>query len=608
MPSPIDECEPESIEGANAIAHTDPPDSDSELARLVDVATLQRMQDRLAALCKTSLVLCRNDGTLITNPSWGGPFVRMLATSDLGRVAFANLIRTLARDPAGSVASICFEDVTLHATPITHNERRLAIMIIGTRPRTKLEPDTIRALADEFAVDQAALTEAADSVEPWTPDMRKATYAYAESFAETIAALYGQAEKIQRQVADLRVVCELAAALTGTGDLQAILDQTAVRIVEAMSVKACGIRLLDEESGELVISAVHNLSPEYLGKGPVILADNEIDRRAFAGETIAIEDVPNDPRIRYPDNARREGIVSGLCVPMTHRGKTIGVVRVYTAERHTFSDDEKSLLRAIATQAAAALINQRLTEERAATQRFQQQLRQAAEIQRCMLPTDPPTHPTLAFGAAYSATLELGGDAYDFIEFPDASIGVFVADVVGKGLPAALMMASVRSALLSHATFTADVSEVIARVNRHMCRETLVGEFATMFYGVFSSGGRRLSYCSAGHEPTLLLRDGVFSELSAGGLVLGIDPAAKYDYGVQELRQGDIVVLTTDGVAEAMNFQGEPYGRQRLRESILRHRALDASQHAGQILWDVRRFVGLADQSDDITVVAVTAC
>lgn len=606
----------------------DPDPSDARQTRApapltdrVPVDALQEMQDRFAALGGTSLCICTVDGAPITTPSWGSRFSALIATSPKGKNAFHQSLKTFARDIAADVASVCHPGTTLYAAPIVHNQHRLAIMVVGTRPTGPPTADGVRDIAQRFDLSAHDLIDAARRVEPWTGDVQRATYAFAESLARTIATLYAQADEIRRQLGDLQTVHELTQALSGTGDVQDGLNLTTRRVVEVMAVKACGIRLLDEETGELVITAVENLSDAYLNKGPVMLGDNEIDRRAFDGETVYIDDTRTDPRIRYPADARREGLVSGLCVPMTHRGQTVGVLRVYTDHHYRFTPDETALLRSLASQAASAIINARLRDKQRADERFKAQVRYAGEIQRRMLPASPPDHPALAFGCAYAPTRLVGGDGYDFIELPDGRVGMCIVDVVGKGLPAALMLASVRSALRAEANCGHDTAGVMARVNRHMCRDTLIGEFATLVYGVFSRDGRRFTYCNAGHDPPLLVRDRAITPhttggpvpdgaaditaCTAGGMVIGIDPDTPYNEHTVDLARGDCLVLTTDGVTEALNFQDEAYGAARLRDSIHRHRNLDADHFAAQLLWDVRRFAGLAEQSDDITIVVV---
>jgi len=138
-----------------------------------------------------------------------------------------------------------------------------------------------------------------------------------------------------------------------------------------------------------------------------------------------------------------------------------------------------------------------------------------------------------------------------------------------------------------------------------MVHDSPISDFATLAYGVFSPDGRNFAYTNAGHLPPLLLRGERFSELNAGGLAIGIQPDEIYEQDSIALRSGDLIVMVTDGVTEAMDFQDENFGRDRLLSSIWRHRRLEAQQLAGQVLWDVRRFVGLAEQSDDITIVVI---
>jgi sigma-B regulation protein RsbU (phosphoserine phosphatase) len=581
---------------------------DTPLMRLLSFRTLQKLQDRFSALGKITVCICTVQGDPITAPSWGSRYSELIGTSDLGRTAFAEAVRTCAGSTKKRTPVTCHDGMTLHATPIMHDDGALAVIVVGTRAPVLPPPEEIRAVAKKYGADAATLTGCAGQIDPYSGGEPDAISRFADVLADTIATLYAQALRIERQLADLAAVHGLAELLTGTRDLQEILDITVKRVVELMGAKACAIRLLDPETSELVIEAAHNLSEEYLRKGPVILQDGTIDATAFAGRTVYTPDVRSDSRTRYPEEARREGLVSGLSVPLTYRGQTIGVIRVYMAKRYEFSESEQSLLKSVSSQAAAAIITARLWKEHAEAERFERQVEAAAEIQRRMLPAHVPQHPRLQFGCVYDPTLLVGGDFYDFIELSKGRIGVCIADVVGKGLPAALLMASVRAALRSYAPRTPDVEGVVARVNRDMFRDTLSSEFATLVYGVFSADGNTFAYCNAGHNPPLLFRDDRFTELTVGGLVIGVQPAETFQPAAVPLKPDDTLVMVTDGVTEAMDFEGRSYGRDRLLSSIRRHQALDAQQLAQQLLWDVRRFAGLAEQSDDITIVVVKVC
>lgn len=587
----------------------DPPATyrgDTTLTGLVSVDTLQRLQDRFADLGKVTVCICTVDGDPITRPTWGSLYSELIGTSPRGAEAFRKVMRNCAERSDARMALTCHEGMMVRAASIVRGGHVLALIVLGTRTEIPL-PDRIRTVAAGYDIDPDELLHVAASIDPYQGGAPEAIKRFADVLGDTIATLYGQALRIKRQLADLQVVYGFAGLLASARDLQEIFDVTVRRVVEVLPVKACGMRLLNEETGELVIKAVHNLSERYLRKGPVMLADSPIDGRAFAGETVYIEDVPGDPGVRYPEDARREGLVSGLSVPMTYRGDTIGVIRVYTGQRYVFSEAEETLLRSIGSQAAAAIVNGRLHEERHAAERFHRQVQAAGQIQRRMLPTTLPKHAELEFGCVYQPTLLVGGDFYDFIELPKGNLGVCIADVVGKGLPAALMMASVRSALRARAALVYDLKLVIADVNRHLYHDTLISEFATVFYGVFTPDGRSFTYCNAGHTAPLLFRDDQFIELTTGGLVIGVSPEATYRHEVLAIHPGDVLVMTTDGVTEAMDFQGAAYGQERLRSSIRRHHSLEAQLLASQILWDVRRFAGLVEQSDDISVVAVKA-
>ena len=577
----------------------------AELTVPLSVDTLQRLQDRFAALGRVTVCICTVEGTPITRPTWGSRYSQLVGTSPRGRDAFAQAMRAVAADPTAKVPSICHEGLNLYRTVIEHDDRAWAIIVVGTRPVTTPDRRTVKHTALRYALEFDELWDAATRIDRALPGTPDAIHRFADVLGETIATMYAQAVQIERQLADLHAVHGLAELLSGTLHLQEILDVTVRRVTELLAMKACAIRLLNPNTGELTIKAVHNLSEEYLRKGPVVISENAIDAAAFAGESVYIEDTRSDPRIRYPENAKREGIISGLCVPMTYRGVTIGVMRVYADRVYRFTESEQSLLRSIASQAAAAIINSRLRHEHAEAERVRRQVEAAGAIQQRMLPEKPPTHARLSFGCVYDPTLALGGDFYDFLRRPDGRVVVCIADVVGKGLPAALLMASIRATIHGYADQSEDVAWIMSRVNRRMYDDTLVSEFATVVLGELTTEGDAFTYCNAGHPPPYLLRGDDIIELTAGGLVVGVDPDAPYARDTMRLERHDILVMVTDGVMEAIAFDGTAYGRNRLIASVRKHRALDAPQLAAQLLWDLRRFVGLAEQTDDITIVVI---
>lgn len=575
------------------------------LTSLVNITTLQHLQDRFAALGRMSVCICTTEGEPITRPMWGSRYSELIGTSPLGRQIFFDAVRACLRDPNPEAEQKCLDGMCVHVVPIQRGDQLIASLAVATRRHNPPREDIVRQLAAKYVVDVEELLAAAVRLNPWRGGTPEAIHRFADVLAHIISTLYGQAERINRQLADLQTVHSLAELLSGTVELQDILNRIVQRVAEVMAVKACAIRLHNPQTDELVIKAVHNLSEEYLRKGPVLLRNSSIDSAAFAGQTVYIENAATDPRMRYPDNARREGIVSGLCVPLTYRGQTVGVLRVYTDRLYRFAVAEESLLRSIASQSAAAIVHARLYDERAQAERVQRQVNAAAQIQRRMLPASPPSHPTLSLGCVYDPTLEVGGDFYDFLPFPDGRLGVCIADVMGKGLPAAMLMSSIRACLRARAGSTGDPAITLQHVNVQMHADTLVNEFATLVYGVFSPDGRLLTYSNAGHPPPLLLRGERFIELTEGGLAIGVEADERFEQAAVRLENSDALIMVTDGVMDALDFHGNAFGKERLLASIWKHRHLAAGALARQILWDVRRFAGLADQSDDITIVVI---
>ncbi|MDY6913025.1 MAG: SpoIIE family protein phosphatase, partial [Planctomycetota bacterium] len=422
--------------------------------------------------------------------------------------------------------------------------------------------------------------------------------------AGVIARMYDREKQLRTRVEELATLYRLTAGFTDQHDLQNVLDMVAQTVTDVLDAMACSIRMLSDDGNELLIKAVANLSPEYLEKGPILVADSSIDRQVLeTGEVVYIADEQSDPRVLYKTEARQEGIVSALCAPLMYKGRPEGVIHVYTAEPHEFDWFEVSLLRVICAQAAAAIVNARLYTEAVKAATMRRELNLAGEVQRRMIPAEPPKYPSLDIATIYVPCFQLGGDFYDFLELPPDNLGLAVCDVVGKGVRASLLMASIRASLRAHAANVYDMSHVLAKVNRDLCDDTLLGDFATLFYGVIEVNTLRFTYANAGHMPPLLFRGGKVCHLTTGGGVLGIDLESHWRHEVMTFNKGDVLLAFTDGLVEAMNFHDEQFGRQRIEAAALTAIGQDCSAEAiaKHVLWEMRRFAGLQKRLDDIT-------
>ena len=420
-------------------------------------------------------------------------------------------------------------------------------------------------------------------------------------------------DQLSHRIAELRAVYQVSTALSGIGDLESIFQCALRLVIEVMDVKAGSIRLFNPATDELILRSSVNLSEKYFAKGAIFAHESELDTRSLAGEVVYVRDLALDERIRFPDLVQDEGLRSFLSTGLIFRGKPVGVMRLYTGEVRGFSEFDRNLFRAAAQQAATAIANARLIEEQRHARDVKRQVDLASAVQRRMLPQRMPGLAGLDVAARCIPSLELGGDFYDFIDL-GRNLGISLGDVVGKGVPAALLMSSVRASLRAHATDIYDINEIMTRTNRALVDDTQEHEFATVWYGVIDITSMRLTYTSAGHDPPFVFRpamrhspDESFHDLRAGGPVLGIDRTATYEKGLFDLMPGDILVVYSDGLTDAQTFDRQRYGRERLHRAVAE--SFDLSQDVtaslvlNHILWDVRRFVGLNPQYDDITLV-----
>jgi len=410
--------------------------------------------------------------------------------------------------------------------------------------------------------------------------------------------------QLRHQVKQLDTLFQLSTMLSAHRDLQQVLDTAAKSAAKVMNVKAASIRLLDDSGKELLIKAVYNLSQQYLDKGPILFGQSDLYRCTLEGQIMYVQDMATDPRVLYPQDAKREGLVSILSAPMIYQNRPIGVIRLYTARCRKFTESEVNLLRAIAQLLATAIENAQLDDVRREHRQIQRQLRMAADVQRRMLPATMPILNPFDISARYEPSFELGGDFYDFIRL-DGRLGVAMGDVVGKGIAASLLMASTRAALRAYAQDIYDLDEIIARLNVTMTRETLDNEFVTLFYGILDPSSLRMTYCNAGHEPPLLLRRGQLTRLETGGMIVGVDVNQTYRKGLIDLEPDDLMLIYTDGLADAQNFGGQRFGRHRVEQAMRDMVGSPARDVVNHILWEMRRYVGLNLAIDDTTIVVI---
>jgi sigma-B regulation protein RsbU (phosphoserine phosphatase) len=253
------------------------------------------------------------------------------------------------------------------------------------------------------------------------------------------------------------------------------------------------------------------------------------------------------------------------------------------------------------------MTDRRIMEQK--LERTRTELRIAADIQRRFIPEHTLEVPRLDIAAVTIPAMEVGGDFYDFIQLPDNKYGIVIADVAGKGIPAAIFMALSRTIIRANVANQKKISNVLASANEMIESDATQGMFVTLLYGVIDEGGSAFRYSNAGHLPPLIIRSAkcTFEKGDITGVALGVTRDANYLEETILISPGDIVALYTDGVTEAMNNNGEMYGEKRLVDVISSHCQETAKDIIDRVRENIKSFSEEEEQQDDLTLVILKA-
>jgi sigma-B regulation protein RsbU (phosphoserine phosphatase) len=253
------------------------------------------------------------------------------------------------------------------------------------------------------------------------------------------------------------------------------------------------------------------------------------------------------------------------------------------------------------------IVGREIDEARATRRRDAKQQREFEEarlIQRGLLPATLPQTPGIHLASSWKPADGVGGDCFDVLTFPSGAVGITIADVAGKGVPAALLMSNLQAAVRAFAQDGAAPASVCTSVNRLLCRNMAPGRFVTFCYAYIDANRRKLTYANAGHNPQFIVRSGgAVDRMVPGGTVLGVLSEGTYEQGAFTLSPGDRLVFFTDGITEGRNPAGDEFGEDQLSEVAVRHRSLPAEAMLAAILHDVERFNAGAYEDDATLIV-----
>ena len=396
----------------------------------------------------------------------------------------------------------------------------------------------------------------------------------------------------QRRVDALVSLQKAAQQITNILELDELLDFIVHRIAVDFGCIESSILLI--ESDQFHLAAVHGCQVFKKGeRWPV--TEGLSGQVVVTGRAHYAPDVSQELHYAACEPDTR----SELVIPLTVGDRVIGVFCASHHELDAFPPAQIELLKALAGHIAVAVDNaQRIRQERQQVQRLHKDHEEARRIQETLLPRQTPHAPGFAFEAEWLPAGVVGGDWYDYIPLSEGRWALVLADVSGKGMPAALMMSAVRGMVRSLAPLASGPGEVLSRVNQMLLEDVSTGRYVTMIYAVLDPSSRRLTFASAGHPWPLLCHGGDVRPLHTdAGMPLGLFPS-QFTEHVVTLCHDFRLLFYTDGISEALNRDNEEFGSCRVAEFVANH---DCS--ASNLLQDIREFSGDRGPSDDATLI-----
>jgi sigma-B regulation protein RsbU (phosphoserine phosphatase) len=412
----------------------------------------------------------------------------------------------------------------------------------------------------------------------------------------------------------LRLLLDITKKISRSLDLHEVLNLVMDTLGSVIHYDAAGIYILKcktvntqaapGQSCDFHTETVRGYDIDDLVELRLKMGEGIIGHVAVSGEPVISPDVRADPRYV---NAREE-TRSEMVAPIISNDEVIGVFDLESDRLNAYMDDDLQVLLLLASQVAIIIEKVMLHEQLIEKKRLEGQLEVARQVQLELLPANDPQVEGFDICAWNFSTEEVSGDYYDWVSIYEDQIGIVIADVSGKGVPAALLMAFLRASLRAaiHIGYAPHIS--MAKVNYLLWESIERNQFVTAFYGVLDASNKTLAYTNAGHNPPLLMdSDGTARFIERGGLPLGMFKSTRYYEYYQSIEPGQILVLYTDGVTEATGAEGEEYGRGRLEAAVRASRNLSARDLITAIQQDVLAWTDGRGASDDMTFFIVKA-
>ncbi len=423
--------------------------------------------------------------------------------------------------------------------------------------------------------------------------------------------------QLERRVNEQAALLEFSNHLLGQLRFEDLMGYLASAVKDLLHTDACAILLPSEAPGELDFTAAVGWRTDPVRAGRRMPADLP-NGPGIVMQTLQphlVEDLLENPIAPWaPDWLLEEGFRGHAVVPLIVEGKPLGALMMDTWEPRLIDEGEVHFLQLMANQAAMAIQNAKLREEEIRRKEMEASLSVARTIQRSMLPSSPPQVAGWEIAVHYRAAQQVGGDFFDFFEVSEdaaspqvGSLGMVIADVADKGVPAALYMALSRTLIRTTGISDRTPAEALKRANELMLKDSQAELFLSAFFAILDPKSGRLRYANAGHNRPLWRHVATMEieTLGGKGTVLGVLEDIELEDRQIIIDPGDILVFYTDGISEAFDARGDAFGTDRLADALRRSSGASAEDVLNDIISHIERFVGDTPQSDDLTLFVV---
>lgn len=407
--------------------------------------------------------------------------------------------------------------------------------------------------------------------------------------------------ELDKKIQELGTLFDISKELNSTLDEKKVTNLLSFAIMGELVVQRCLIFTRENDRMTLVVRK----GIGYQDEEDTFLSNPQfLSELCQLSEPYKIDD-PDAPAFLKKFNCCQIKVVA----PMSIQGETRGILAL--GEKYNkadFRQDELNFLYTLGNQAIISLENARLFRETLEKQRMEEELAIAAQIQKRLLPKELPKVENFEIAGINIPSRQVGGDYFDCIQIDKDRLGICIADVSGKGVPASLLMSNLQAGIRALLQPNTDIATMVGRINNIIYQNTDMDKFITFFYGELNIKSGKFTFSNAGHNPPYWAKaDGTLVPLEAGGLLLGMIPNIPYLTGQIELKPGDRILLFTDGVTEAMDPDENEFTEAGVEQVLHNTRGSGAQELLTAVSAAVKEFIRGAPQSDDFTMVAIKA-